>query len=69
VDIEASIARVKELAAQREKIDAELLAIFSGNGATGKRAPPKCSKCGEEGHRSHQCPTSERPGGTLTLKT
>lgn len=54
MDIEASIARVRELAVQREAIDKELAAIFSGQGVT-KRAPPTCSKCNEVGHRASQC--------------
>jgi len=58
VDIEVSIARVKELAAQREAIDRELAAIFGGQGVA-RRASPKCSKCGEEGHRANQCTKTE----------
>jgi hypothetical protein len=60
LDIEATIARVKELTAQREAINKELSAIFSGQG-TAKRAPPTCKACGEEGHRagSPQCSKTE----------
>ena len=46
------IQRAKELIAQRERIDAELVSIFS----IGKeRKPLSCSKCGEEGHTARTC--------------
>lgn len=54
MDIEATIVRVKELATQREAIDKELAAIFGGQ-SVAKRAPPTCTKCGEQGHRANQC--------------
>lgn len=68
MDIDATLARVKELTTQREAIDRELAGIFGGQAVT-KRAPPKCGTCGAEGHRSNQCPSAgERPTGTLTLR-
>lgn len=56
MDLEATLARVKTLTEQREQIDAELIAILGGGVVPTKRAPPKCKKCGVEGHRSNACP-------------
>lgn len=56
MDLEATLARVKVLTAQREAIDKELAAIFGGQAPS--RKPPTCGKCGQEGHRSTQCPTA-----------
>jgi hypothetical protein len=46
---------VKELIAKREKIDAELSELLGGT-AREKRSP-KCSICGEPGHRASTCPS------------
>ena len=52
-DIDHQIARVKDLIAKREEIDAELSAML---GATPKaRKPQRCSTCGEEGHSARTC--------------
>jgi hypothetical protein len=52
-DIDHQIARVKDLIAKREEIDAELSAMF---GVTPKaRKPQRCSICGEEGHSARTC--------------
>ena len=47
--LDAKIARVKVLIAQREEIDAELSQLLSG---TYERKPKKCTKCGAEGHNA-----------------
>ena len=51
--MELDIDRAKELIAERERIDAELLSIFSGEKK--KRAPQKCGKCGSEDHTARTC--------------
>jgi hypothetical protein len=54
LDFEARIARVKDLIAKREEIDAELSTIL---GVTAKaRKPQRCSTCNEEGHSARTCP-------------
>jgi hypothetical protein len=45
--------RAKELIAKREELDAELHELLGGT-AREKRSP-KCSICGEPGHRSSTC--------------
>ena len=47
--LDAKIARVKVLIAQREEIDAELSQLLAG---TYERKPKKCTKCGAEGHNA-----------------
>jgi hypothetical protein len=54
LEIDGKIARVKELIAKREEIDAELNELIAG-GPREKRSP-KCSICGEPGHRASTCP-------------
>jgi Zinc knuckle len=57
LDIDARIAHVKNLIAQREVIDAELSTIL---GATPKlRKPQLCSICNEEGHSARTCPQQQ----------
>lgn len=53
MEIDAKIARVKELIAKREEIDAELSELLAG--APRERRSPKCSICGEPGHRASTC--------------
>ena len=53
--MEIDIERAKELIAQREEIDAELAALFTGEKK--KRSPQKCSSCDKEGHTARNCPT------------
>jgi hypothetical protein len=53
MEIDARIARAKELIAKREELDAELHELLGGT-AREKRSP-KCSICGEPGHRSSTC--------------
>lgn len=55
MELDDTIARVKQLIAQRETIDAELATIFAGT-APSKRKTPVCSLCGQEGHRATTCP-------------
>ena len=59
MDIDAQIARVKDLIAKREEIDAELSAML-GVVPKGKKSQ-RCSICNEEGHSARTCPqkTSE----------
>jgi hypothetical protein len=50
LDIDTHIARVKDLIAKREEIDAELSTML---GVTPKtRKPRRCSHCNEEGCRA-----------------
>jgi len=55
MDIDSKIARAKELIAKREEVDAELAELLGG-GVREKRSP-KCSVCGEPGHRASTCPS------------
>lgn len=57
MDIDTRIARVKDLIARREDIDAELSAAL---GVTSKaRKPQRCSNCNEEGHSARTCPQQQ----------
>jgi hypothetical protein len=57
LDIDIHIARVKDLIAKREEIDAELSAML---GVTAKaRKPQRCSNCNEEGHSARTCPQAQ----------
>jgi hypothetical protein len=56
MSIDARIARVKELIAKREELDAELNVLLGGGTSREKRSA-KCSICGEPGHRATTCPT------------
>jgi hypothetical protein len=53
-DIETQIARIKDLIARREEIDAELSAIL-GVTPRAKRTL-HCSICNGEGHSARTCP-------------
>jgi len=54
MDIDTQIARVKELIAKREEIDAELSTML---GVVPKgRKSQRCSVCNEEGHTARTCP-------------
>ena len=55
MDIDTKISRVKELIAKREEIDAELGELLGGT--VRERRSPKCSNCGEPGHRVSTCPS------------
>jgi hypothetical protein len=50
--LDAKIARVKTLIAQREEIDAELAHLIAG---TLERKPKKCARCGGDGHTARSC--------------
>lgn len=52
-------ARVRELLDQRDAIDRELLAIFSGQAA---KKPIRCGECSEEGHSARTCPKRKPEG-------
>ena len=54
MEIHTKIARVKELIAKRDELDAELSELLSGTAR--ERRSPKCSICGEPGHRASTCP-------------
>jgi Zinc knuckle len=58
MNIEARIARVKELIAKREELDGELNELL-GNGVLRDKRSSKCSLCGEPGHRSTTCPSKQ----------
>jgi hypothetical protein len=54
MEIDTQIARVKDLIARREEIDAELAGIL---GLVPKvRKTTRCSTCNEEGHTARTCP-------------
>ncbi|MET4176287.1 hypothetical protein ABIB99_007407 [Bradyrhizobium sp. LA6.1] len=53
MDLDGKIARVKELIAKREELDAELNGLLGG--AARERRVPKCSICNEPGHRASTC--------------
>ncbi len=53
MEIDSKIARVKELIAKREELDAELSELLGG--AARERRTPRCSTCGEPGHRASTC--------------
>ena len=55
MELDDTIARVKQLIAQRENIDAELATIFAGT-APPTRRPTTCGVCGKEGHTARTCP-------------
>ena len=59
MNIDDKITRAKELIAKREEIDAELNALLGGGdvGTTREKRSPKCSICGQPGHRSSTCLT------------
>ncbi len=57
MDIDERIVRAKDLIQRREEIDAELATMF-GITVRAKKTL-RCSKCGEEGHNSKTCPTSQ----------
>jgi hypothetical protein len=50
MEIDGKISRVKELIAKREEIDLELNELLGGTPR--EKRSPKCSICGEPGHRS-----------------
>jgi hypothetical protein len=54
MEIDTKIARVKELIAKREELDAELSELLGG--AARERRVARCSNCGEPGHRASTCP-------------
>ncbi len=57
MDIDTHIARVKDLIAKREEIDAELSTML---GITPKaRKTQRCSICNEEGHTARTCTQSQ----------
>jgi hypothetical protein len=55
LELDAKIARVKALIAKREELDAEISELLGG--AVRERRSPKCSVCGEPGHRATTCPS------------
>jgi Zinc knuckle len=55
MEIDNRIARVKALIAKREELDAELNELLCG--VAREKRSPKCSICGEPGHRASTCPS------------
>lgn len=55
MELDGRIARVKDLIAKREELDAELSALLGG--VARERRTPKCSICNEPGHRASTCPS------------
>jgi hypothetical protein len=56
MELDSKIARVKALIAKREELDAEIAELLGG--AVRERRSPKCSVCGEPGHRATTCPSN-----------
>ena len=56
-DIDSQIARLKDLIAKREEIDAELSMILGITPRT--RKVQRCSVCHEEGHSARTCPQQQ----------
>jgi Zinc knuckle len=54
MDIDTQIARVKDLIAKREEIDAELSGMLGI--APKVRKYQRCSICNDEGHTARSCP-------------
>ncbi len=55
MELETKIARAKELIAKREELDVELRELLAG--AVREKRAPRCSTCGEPGHRAGACPS------------
>jgi hypothetical protein len=62
MNIDTQIARVKELIAKREEIDAELSVVFGIEPKT--RKAPRCSICDSEGHSARTCPQKQEDKST-----
>lgn len=59
--MDAKLARIKELIAQKESVDAELEKLI-GSGAPVKEVKQRvCKNCGEPGHNSAGCPQKQLP--------
>jgi hypothetical protein len=56
MELDGKIARVKDLIAKREELDAELKELLGG--AARERRIAKCSICNEPGHRASTCPSN-----------
>lgn len=55
--MEEKLARLKELIAQKESVDAELASLLGVS--VPQRRAVKCSVCLEEGHNAKTCPKKE----------
>src|SRR2546423_1266740 len=68
MEIDSKIARVKELIAKREELDAELSELLGGTAR--ERRLSKCSVCGEPVHRTRpkQPKPEARFGGLHSLR-
>lgn len=53
MELDSTVARLKELISQREAIDEELKKILGGEAP---RRTLTCSRCGEQGHTARGCP-------------
>jgi len=54
MDIDEKIALAKSLIAKREELDAQLSELLGG---VVSRKSPRCSICGDAGHRATTCPS------------
>lgn len=66
MDIDDRISTVKSLIAKREEIDAQLEALFRGQGV--QRRQQKCSRCGQAGHRADSCPQNESSPDSMSTQ-
>ncbi len=56
--IDEQIARAKELIANREEVDRQLVELFAGMAPAKKTT--RCKACGELGHIAKTCPNTRR---------
>lgn len=59
MELDDTIARVKQLIADRENIDTELATIFAGT-VPPRRRPTVCGVCAKEGHTARTCPDKQQ---------
>ena len=62
MDIDAKITRIKEVIAKREELDSELQELLGGT--VREQRSPKCSNCGEPGHRVSTWPSKQNEPAT-----
>jgi hypothetical protein len=58
MELDDTIARVKQLISQRDAINEELAGIFQGQ-TPKTRKPQQCSVCGSDQHSKRTCPQAQ----------